>query len=364
MAPALKAADEYANTFIDEQVSILLPAFEALAPFGLGDREKGSAKKAPGVKGYKMLAIEAAATLKSVYSDDAPENEKRYVTACSQASKLKKALSSAAKTELEDPALKGRVETTVKKFSELLLDQFTIYRARTNSAYVKQVRERSQASERIEVNPTEYLQRAHTVLASIAAGEEFFSWLEVSCALAMVTGRRMAEIHLSAEFSEVVGETHLINYSGQLKGKNRRVFQDTLTDVTPYDLAQKNTGLPLREVVWQVPTLIPAALVVHGLQWLDKQGKRFPKDVDPVRVNGRWSKVLSEQCKQWELFPDMTFHKFRAGYFVCAVANAETAGTAGIDVQNYAEKILCDRDKLSIDAYKRFNLKDGSITKI
>jgi hypothetical protein len=226
------------------------------------------------------------------------------------------------------------------------------------------VKKRSSSDERIEIDPTEYLQRAYTVLSSIAAGEDLFDWLDVSCSLAMATGRRMAEIHLSATLEPVAGESHMAIYRGQLKGKNRRVYQETLTDVSRYDLAKGDTGLLLRDVAWQIPTLIPAELVVSGLQWLARKGKRFGQDIDPVRVNARWSKVLNERAKGWSLFEGMTYHKFRAAYFVCAVATAQTQGLAGIDVEDFASLTLCDRDKLSLDAYKRFNLKPGCTTKI
>ncbi len=364
MAPALKSADELVNTFVDEQVQILIPQLEKLALIpDLDLRRAGTGRKMKGAKSAQKLASETAATLKAVYPDSQPEDEREYKTAAGQVSKLKKALNQAAGAS-EDKAMVKPLQTTITLYGDALSFLFSEYRARTNSAYVRKVRERSSSDERVEIDPTEYLQRAYTVLGSIAAGENLFDWLDVSCSLAMTTGRRMAEIHLSATFEPVAGESHMVTYRGQLKGKNRRVHQTTLTDVTPYDLAKGDTGLLLRDVAWQIPTLIPAELVVSGLAWLAKKSKRFPQDVDPVRVNGRWSKVLNERAKDWSLFEGMTYHKFRAAFFVCAVANAQTQGLAGIDVENFASLTLCDRDKLSLDAYKRFNLKPGCKTKI
>ncbi|MHC5829285.1 MAG: protelomerase family protein, partial [Nostoc sp.] len=127
------------------------------------------------------------------------------------------------------------------------------------------------------------------------------NWLDVSCAIALATGRRMGEVHLSATFEKI--DTYTITFKGQLKGKTRRVKQG-------------DKAVLLRDVIFKIPTLLPAELVCFALQWLDDKGKRFPQTEDPERVNRRFSKTLNEHCKQFDIFPsdERTYHKFRAAY--------------------------------------------------
>jgi Telomere resolvase len=100
-------------------------------------------------------------------------------------------------------------------------------------------------------------------------------WKKVSIALAIVTGRRMAEIHLSSTKFEYV-DNQTCDFTGQLKVKG---------DAEEY--FTKNPSYP-------IPVLVDARLVVAAHDWL----KKNIKTVDDTRVAAnRYTKDLSEAMK-------------------------------------------------------------------
>ena len=159
----------------------------------------------------------------------------------------------------------------------------------------------------------------------------------------------MAEVHLSASFELI--DSHTAAFKGQLKGKDRKIR-----------VADK--AVRLRDVTFKIPTLLPADLIINALNWLNSNGKRFNKDEDPERVNRRFSKTLNQACKDWDIFPseERTYHKFRAAYLRAAIIN--DGNVDPYDFTDFAKKILCDNDEATINAYKRYEIKQGTLTKI
>ena len=343
MSRELKHTSELENTYVDDAVKRLLPKFEALAPYKLNQRKKGT-KDLPGWE--KLAAIEAR-NLKIKYPDDKPEEEKTYGSALRQITAIKKELKKAAKNNINDTALYHPVCTIITHFSNALSYQFASYKERQNIEYRQQVNVRREPENRIRIDLTNCLKFAHNILTSISNGNDE-NWMDVSCSLALATGRRMAEIHLSAKFSKV--DDYTMAFSGHLKGKDRKV-----------KIEDKN--VLIRDVVFNIPTLINADLVVYGLQWLDEKDKRFDTNEDPERVNRRFSKTLNQHCKNFDIFPEdeRTYHKFRAAYFRACVINADKDN---FDFLDYAKTVLIDNDEKTIDSYKRYEIKPGSITKV
>jgi hypothetical protein len=343
MSRELKAGDELENSYVDERVKFLLPQFEALVPYKLNQRKNGIGD----LLGWKKLAINEARLLKITYPDEKPEAEKTYGTCLRQITALKKTLKLAAKTDLKDSALYNPVCTIITHFGEALSEQFATYKATQSELYREKVTERRQPENRIEIDLTNSLEFAHNILTDIKNDEDA-NWMDVSCAIALATGRRMGEVHLSASFKKV--DDYTIIFKGQLKGKSRKVKTGA-------------KALPIREVPFEIPTLINADLVCFGLQWLGEKGKRFGQDEDPERVNRRFSKTLNQHCKEFDIFPEdeRTYHKFRAAYFRACVVNA---GIDAFDFIDYAEKILIDRDETTINSYKRYEIKPESLTRI
>ena len=345
MARKLLAADELTNEFIDDRVKILLPQFEALAPYKITQRKKGVGD----LTGWHKLAIQEARLLKLNYPDDKPEDDKEYGSALRQITALKKALKLASKTELKDAALFNPINTIITNFGNELSNQFAIYKENQNNRYRENVSERRKVENRIEIDLTNSLKYAYNILTDVKNGEDKINWLDVSCAIALSTGRRMAEVHLSASFEKI--DDYNIIFKGQLKGKERKVRVE-------------DKAVKLRDVLFKIPTLLPADLIINALDWLGKNGKRFDRNEDPERVNRRFSKTLNQACKDWDIFPseERTYHKFRAAYLRAAIIN--DGNVDPYDFTDFAKKILCDNDEATINAYKRYEIKQGTLTKI
>ncbi|MTJ10723.1 protelomerase family protein [Anabaena sp. UHCC 0204] len=345
MSRPLLAADELTNSVIDDRVKILLPQFEALAPYKITQRKKGVGD----LTGWHKLAIQEARLLKLNYPDDKPEDDKEYGTALRQITALKKSLKLASKTELKDAALLNPVNTIITNFGNELSNQFAIYKENQNTRYRETVTERRKVENRIEIDLTNSLKYAYNILTDVKNGEDSINWLDVSCAVALATGRRMAEVHLSASFELI--DSHTVAFKGQLKGKDRKI--------RVVDKAVK-----LRDVTFKIPTLLPADLVCFALDWLNSKGKRFDKDQDPERVNRRFSKTLNQACKDWDIFPadERTYHKFRAAYLRAAIIN--DGNVDPYDFLDFAKEVLGDDDESTINAYKRYEIKKGTLTKI
>ncbi|BAY80524.1 hypothetical protein NIES25_70120 (plasmid) [Nostoc linckia NIES-25] len=344
MSRELKTGDELENSYVDERVKFLLPQFEAIAPYRKQSQRKNGVDKLPG---WQKLATQEIRLLKITYPDDKPEHLKTYGTCLRQITALKKALKISIKDYVKDQGLHGAVNTIVTNFSRALTEHFAPYKANQSELYREKVVERTQENNRVFIDLTNSLKFAHNILTDIKNGNDV-NWMDVSCSLALVTGRRMGEIHLSASFNKI--DDYTIAFKGQLKGKSRRV-----------KLGEK--ALPLRDVTFKIPTLIHADLVCFGLQWLADKGKRFDTTEDPERVNRRFSKTLNQHCKEFDIFPEdeRTYHKFRAAYLRACVVSFKPDN---YDYLNYARSILGDFDMNTIEAYQRYELKAGSITRI
>ncbi len=359
MSRQLKDADELQNTYVDERLLVLIPKFEALTPYKRKEREKGkSLGSGEMLEGWQNLALNEARILKMRYPDDLPESEKTYGTATTQITKLKKALKTNAKHLIKDPANYHPVQTIITHFGEALSFLFREYKIRSNEKDREAASERTASENRLELDLTPFIKESHRILVLAASGATTsdIEWRDVSCAIALVSGRRMAEVHLSGEFDVI--DDYQLSFKGQLKGKARKV-KISADDGTKKDVM-------LRDFEFTIPSLVRADLIVKGIEWLDTNGKRFSKDEPQERVNARWSKVLSERVKdEWNLFEGMTYHKFRGAYFAACVRNAELEGSVkSVDYERYAFQILGDNDLETVGRYKRFDIKPDSITRI
>lgn len=363
----METQKRYVNSYIDEAVSTLLPAFEALAHLKTRARERGDGK----LIGWRKLAISEAEYLKHTYPDPrTDEGEKTYSTCLRQVTALNKALKERAKDNVKDPANLTPVRTIIKRFSQALTDQFSIYRERRNAEYVARVHVRRVETNQVPIDVSEYLKKAHHILAVVAEenpdnatvkADYGFTWMDVSTAVSLATGRRMVEVHHTGNF--IYLDTYQLGFTGQAKGKGRKVNEQMLKDV-----------------VFEIPTLIPAQLVKAGVDWLGANGKRCKPDEPTSRVNERYSKPLNENMKaNWDFIPDgytdgidsktgtpkpleTTYHKCRAAYFNCALANEKELRP--IYAMDFMRSVLGDRDEQSLESYQRFNIEPDSVTRI
>lgn len=159
MSRELKRADELENRFVDDRAKVLLPKFEALAPYKRKQREDGI--KSEGLEGWKYLAIREASILKANYE---PMTCLRQITA------LKKALKLAAKLAIKDHANYHPTLTIIAHFGDALSFLFSEYTLTKNEKYRKAVEVRSTPENRIELDLTPFLKQAHEVLCQVTRG--------------------------------------------------------------------------------------------------------------------------------------------------------------------------------------------------
>jgi len=330
----------------------LVRNLEAIAPLSLKDRKAGKVVGGVFLPGWKAKSVEIADDLKEKYPvvQSAIDGKKRLLTE----------LGKFDKSWLLDTANFYPVKTSIAHFRESLNLLFAIDQAKVNASYRERVSDRSGDASRIECDLSQWLAKAFDVLTKVAQGanRKEIRWEDISCALILVTGRRMSELHYSAAFTKS-GDHELI-FTGQLKGKGRTVDGDKLIN-HPFT----------------IPCLVPAELAIAGLAWLEREGKRADRgDQDGAeRVNKTWAKYLSKRCKtDWQIIPDSTwqsvdpadkwsFHKFRGLYFVACLAKMEQSVSFS-SIKRLAPSILGDADLSAIEPYERIDIKPGSTVTI
>lgn len=122
---------------------------------------------------------------------------------------------------------------------------------------------------RVEVSCSELIKEAYDILSKLDTYESH-NWPRVACALMIATGRRQAEIMYSAEF-ESTSNPYKLLYSGQLKKHDDEEYQ-----------------------AFEIPTLVPADMVIDGILWLKKFNKRAD---DPKTAHRRYSKEICASAK-------------------------------------------------------------------
>jgi len=209
------------------------------------------------------------------------------------------------------PALESAIGILEDALTEALAEA---YNAKKND-YRQKVAERKDNKTEIDAKPL--LMFAESVLKNLETLKTR-DWTMVSVAIAIATGRRMAEVHGADTSFERKGDALL--FTGQLKAKGAAA-----------DYYEENP-------TYEIPCLAYPELVVAGHAWLREKGKL---ESDPKKAHNRFSRYLSEQTKkvffQAEIPGDSkkkTYKALRAIYgqvaFARSGANDEAAYLAQI----------------------------------
>jgi len=175
----------------------------------------------------------------------------------------------------------------------------------------KRLQEREQDVEQVDTSAM--IDLAYNTLSNLKEFAPSYNWKAVSCAVAFATGRRMTEIHHSASF-ELVDE-YTVSFTGQAKAKGSQAEHYAINPS------------------YNIPTLIPAVLVVKGLNWLKANGKQAP---NPEKAHSGYAADLGTYIKtKWypSTMPTMvesdkdrptrgkhcTYHRLRQLYSLCTV---------------------------------------------
>ena len=380
-----KAGADQVNTYLDNRVKTLIPQLEALTPFNATDRKTGRS----GIAGWKAIAVEETRRLMAHYPDEMnddgspkPEIDRTYGTCLRQITALKKALRKVTADDLSDTEMIGQFRTIARHLGDRLSEHFSIYTLTRNITYQTRVKNRSESKQRIEINLEPFIKQAHTILTEVANGNDF-DWREVTCAIALTSGRRMAEILASGKFTKL--SDYEICFSGQLKGKLSGIVIDINGNKIRANKARFDQMKLLNQIKpdskfvllidheFTIPTLVKADLIIAGIQYLADHERRLASDEEPEVVNRRWNKPLSEQVKKdWMIVSDdlwrsvdpddrMTFHKLRGAYFIGVIS---AMGGTFESMKDQAESILGDKNLSAIENYDRFKLAPGTKTRI
>lgn len=187
------------------------------------------------------------------------------------------------------------------------------------------------------VKASEMLREARLILSS----PDGYRWQQVSRAIALTTGRRLAEVHYSATF-EPVDET-TVSFAGQLKTKGRETSDS-----------------------YEIPTLAPATQVIAALDYLASIGKRSTSADSADKL---FSKPLSRSLEGTEIevggqSRKMKYSDLRALYAeICAVLFWKSAGESGRSKADYFRSILGhgEGDVTTAQSYEKFAVDDESI---
>lgn len=192
--------------------------------------------------------------------------------------------------EAEIPVLKETMEVLTEYFYSQLLSFQREDSVELSKTYRQKVKGKNAAKTPIEI--TRLVRDCQWVLDLLMDGQQPH-WTKVSVAVALGTGRRMAEIHSLGNF-EVAGDYQL-HFTGQAK---TRGAEDAKTD-------------------YVIPTLFPAATLLRAIEYLEEQERRLDPEEqkrDRNAVNRAYAMALSRAVSKYS---GITYKGLRAIYAEC-----------------------------------------------
>ncbi len=343
--------NEFSNKFVRSSIGKYLPRIYQGCKM---NRDRW----ATGENGYLAISVELFNDARQHYPDDAVEMERTYKTATRQKRYLLNELRAIAKNNPDYQRLRDEMIDFIDRVQETTNLLFRPFENVRREMSVEKRDTLTSAENKLTIDITDQLYRAFDVLAvlepNMDSKELFekhgFTWEDVSISMALVTGRRMAEIHKTAEFEVIADETHRIKFKGQVKA------------------GRKNSSER-----WNViPVLIPSDLVIAGLSFLEYNNKRLGEDRDTSHVNARFSTALSKSLKGsvWDFYTvsdgydeaiheAFTYHKLRAAYAQAALKSDKPNVDADHGLE-YIRDYLGDSTDEAAKFYRRFRLHPDS----
>lgn len=272
---------------------------------------------------------------------------KRFQSACDKVAKMRQKVSEAAVEG--DPSME-KISSEFQQISTVITHLVDKQRNEQNQ---QRKLYRQKTSVKIAIDPTAYIGKANQILQQTLINARP-KWEDVSCSIALCTGRRMSEIHCSGEF-ELLGEYEL-GFIGQLKTKGHH-----------------------REVL-PIPTLVRAELILSGISYLEKYNRRkeTPDEVNSL-IAPYLTKVIRKDWmvvddKSWKKADDkttmskskekMTYHKFRAIWLTCVLPEyLKDNDYSDREAMRLGADLLGDNSSETAESYNRFTLAEGAIVR-
>lgn len=214
--------------------------------------------------------------------------EYEFSTVKSRRVDIKKSLE--ARVATETLILKETMGILTEYFYQQLLSFQREDSVALSKTYRKQVGEKNR--EKTPIKVADLVGACKKTLEDLMNGQQPH-WTKVSVAVALGTGRRMAEVHSLGTF-EVIGEFEM-HFSGQAKTR---------------DAEQAKTD-------FDIPTLFPAATLKKAVDYLGEQGRRLDPEIqksDRNAVNTAYAMGLSREMGK---YAGVNYKGLRALYAEC-----------------------------------------------
>lgn len=255
---------------------------------------------------------------------------------------------------------KNRRTTYLRTMAGLLRDETVSWKEDIRYAFltVKEALERSWAEEANEdksryrevveenktsllaLDPRELLAEAKDILENPSRRK----WNFLVKALAVATGRRPSELMVTASFKKA-GE-YKVEFTGLLKER-----RDLLTG--------KLNGKVEKPVV--IPTLLPADLVIAGLEALEATGRRIKHDGDYITAcddsDRKYSSLFSQMMKG-------SGYKLKDMRKVYAVTCKELFKPKNVADNSYYKEVLAHDNLVSGDSYDKYYIEPDVKTEL
>lgn len=186
--------------------------------------------------------------------------------------------------------MRDTMQTLTEYFYHQLLSFQREDSVELSKIYRKQVGVKNREKTPVEI--ADLVKACKKTLEELMNGQEPH-WTKVSVAIALGTGRRMAEIHSLGSF-EVIGEFEM-HFSGQAKTR----------------------GVEQAKTDFDIPTLFPAAILKRAIEYLEQQGRRLEPEIqkaDRNAVNRIYAMGLSREMGK---YPGINYKGLRAIYAEC-----------------------------------------------
>jgi hypothetical protein len=228
-----------------------------------------------------------------------------------------------------------------------------------NSQYREKARE--QALDPTIIDISVWLTLARNILQAVVDGKQV-QWEAVSFALALVTGRRQAEVHCTAQLLEVLTEAAAVaiaapiqGYAVLFAGRGDRKFGQTKVR-TGTEAEKEWLARPTRVI----PTLVPADLVIAGWQWLEKNGHKVEHEDE---VNAAFNGKL--RTFMMKIAPGLSYKNLRDFYAVACWRNWLKDGVSETSLPERLKEVL-GHGPLgdATPSYRKFCLQDESLARV
>ena len=350
----------------------------------------------PNTKSKRQEVLDYSREIYKLILKEYPPHGSSYKTAIWHKSQLNKYLRHSYTHLLVDSRNRYKYLTVLDEFERQLNVYFSAVMDLTSAKDQAQFQENYE--QRTVIDTSVHIQKAHQVLKAATEfvqtpGDAEFApdWTDVAFSLVLVTGRRSVEIMQTGEFW--VPSKELLEWSTQGDSMQAKIHWENIlkpatvgrgdstrviAPVKPSDtrvntrlwlvdpehtLAFKGTAkgkgrfANIGEEIFFVTTLVPANLVLGGLEYLKLVGKKLDPKKPTRETNNKCAKPFERAKVNWQVAPKATIHTMRQVYFLCLTSHLKV----GVRDYKYLSGAIGHVSSASDINYETHELAEGSV---